>query len=257
MLFRQYLRPADGSAAYLFGCTGKGRAIAVDLLPECIEPVCDVLAQTSMELIAVVETHTHADRLSGSRELAERTGAPYLAHHAAPLAFPFHPLHDGDLIDAGNVQVRVWETPGHSDDSISLLVTDRTRGDEAWLVLTGDTLFVGDAGRPDLHGVGNAERLANLLYESVQRLASLPDYMLLYPSHFSGSACGRSLSANPTSTIGFEKRHNAALQPRTREEFVTFMLKDLPVQPEDFARIREINRGCMTAETTAPVGPVA
>jgi len=256
MLFRQYLRPADGSAAYLFGCVGKSKAVAVDILPEFIEPMLDVLAQTGMELVAVVETHTHADRLSGSRALAERTGAPYLAHHAAPLVFPFHPLHDGDVIDAGNVQVRIWETPGHSDDSISLLVTDLTRGDEPWLVLTGDTLFVGDAGRPDLHGAGNAERLAHLLYDSVHRLSSLPAYVLLYPSHFSGSACGRSLSANPTSTIGFEQRHNAALHPRSRAEFVAFMLTDVPEQPADFARIRAINRGCVNAETTAPVGTV-
>jgi hydroxyacylglutathione hydrolase len=254
MLFRQYLRPADGSASYLFGCVGKSKAVAVDVLPEFIDPMRDVLAQTGMALIAVVETHTHADRLSGSRDLAEQTGAPFMAHHAAPLAFPFRPLHDGDVIDAGNVQVRIWDTPGHSDDSISLLVTDLTRGDETWLVLTGDTLFVGDAGRPDLHGEGNAERLASLLHDSVQRLASLPEYVLLYPSHFSGSACGRSLSANPISTIGFEQRHNAALQPRTRDEFVAFMLKDLPVQPEDFARIREINRGGLRADIGTPVG---
>lgn len=254
MLFRQYLRPADGSASYLFGCVGKSKAVAVDVLPEFIAPMLDVLAQTGMQMIACVETHTHADRLSGTRELAERTGSPYVAHHDAPLAFPFQPARDGDVIDAGNVQVRIWDTPGHSDDSISLLVTDLTRGDEPWLVFTGDTLFVGDAGRPDLHGEGNAERLAHLLYDSVQRLTSLPDYVLLYPSHFSGSACGRSLSANPTSTIGFEKRHNAALQPRGRAEFVAFMLTDLPSQPEDFARIREINRGDMRADVGAAVG---
>jgi hydroxyacylglutathione hydrolase len=254
MLFRQYLRPADGSASYLFGCVGKSKAVAVDVLPEFIAPMRDVLAQTGMVLIAVVETHTHADRLSGSRDLAAQTGAPFLAHHAAPLAFPFQPVRDGAVIDACNVQVRIWDTPGHSDDSICLLVTDLTRGDEPWLVLTGDTLFVGDAGRPDLHGEGNAERLANLLYDSAQRLSSLPDYVMLYPSHFSGSACGRSLSANPASTIGFEKRHNAALQPRSRDQFVAFMLTDLPVQPEDFARIREINRGGMRADIPSPVG---
>lgn len=254
MLFRQYLRPADGSASYLFGCVGKSKAVAVDVLPEFIAPMLDVLAQTGMRLIACVETHTHADRLSATRDLAEQTGAPYVAHHAASLAFPFQPMHDGDVIDAGNVQACIWDTPGHSDDSICLLVTDLTRGDEPWLVLTGDTLFVGDAGRPDLHGEGNAERLANLLYDSVQRLSSLPDYLMLYPSHFSGSACGRSLSANPASTIGFETRHNAAVQQRNRAEFIAFMLTDLPVQPEDFAHIRAINRGCLRADVPSPVG---
>lgn len=243
MLFRQYLRPETGCASYLLGCTGQGRAVAVDVLPEFVEPMREVLALTGMQLVAVVESHVQADHLSAGRALAESTGAPYVAHHAAPLAFPFQPVRDGDLIDAGNVQVTVWETPGHSDDSISLLVTDRSRADEPWLVLTGDTLFVGDAGRPDLHGEGNAERLAGLLHESLLRLASLPDYVALYPSHFSGSVCGRGLSATPASTLGFERRYNGALQPRTREEFITYMLSDLPAQPEDFARIRLANRG--------------
>jgi glyoxylase-like metal-dependent hydrolase (beta-lactamase superfamily II) len=196
-----------------------------------------------MHLVAVIETHTQADHHSAGRQLAERTGAPYAAHHAAPLAFPFARLRDGDVIDVGNVQVLIWETPGHSDDGICLLVTDRTRADEPWLVLTGDTLFVGDAGRPDLHGAGNAERLAGLLHGSLQRLLTLPDYVALYPSHFSGSVCGRGLSATPASTVGFERRHNRALQPRTSEEFVAFMLNDLPVQPEEFTRIRLVNRG--------------
>lgn len=250
MLFRQFLRPETGCATYLVGCTGKGRAVAVDVLPESLALIEDVLARTGMQLIAVVESHTQADHLSAGRELAERSGAPYLAHHAAPLAFPFQPLRDGDVIDAGNVQLEVWETAGHSEDGISLLVTDRTRADEPWLVLTGDTLFVGDAGRPDLHGEGQAERLAGELYDSLQRLLSLPDFVALFPSHFSGSVCGRGLSATPSSTIGFERRHNAALAPRSREEFVRFMLADLPRQPEDFARIRLVNRGL--AASAAP-----
>jgi hydroxyacylglutathione hydrolase len=243
MLFRQYLRPETGCASYLVGCTGKRKAVAVDVVPDFVEPIASVLAATGMQLIAVVETHTQADHLSAGRQLAERTGATFSAHHAASLAFPFTALHDGAVIDAGNVQVTIWETPGHSDDGISLLVADHTRADEPWLVLTGDTLFVGDAGRPDLHGAGNAERLAGLLHGSLQRLLTLPDYVALYPSHFSGSVCGRGLSATPSSTIGFERRHNAALQSRTRDEFVRFMLSELPVQPEEFSRIRLLNRG--------------
>lgn len=254
MLFRQYLRPESGCASYLFGCTGKGKAVAVDVVPEFVQPMLGVLALTGMRLVAVVESHTQADHVSAGRELAEQAGAPYLASHAAPLAFPFQPLHEGDVIDAGNVQVTVWETPGHSDDSLALLVTDRTRADEPWLVLTGDTLFVGDAGRPDLHGAGNAERLAGLLYASLRRLAALPDYLALYPAHFSGSTCGRGLSANPASTIGFERRHNPALAPRDRAEFVHFMLADLPEQPVDFTRIRLLNRGLSPAEPAASAG---
>jgi glyoxylase-like metal-dependent hydrolase (beta-lactamase superfamily II) len=174
-------------------------------------------------------------------------GVPYVAHHQAPLAFAFQGVRDGDVLEAGNVQVRIWETPGHSDDSITLLVIDRTRAAEPWLVLTGDTLFVGDAGRPDLHGEGQADRLANRLYDSLQRLLTLPDYDALYPSHFGGSVCGRRLSATPASTIGFERRYNAAFTSRTREEFVAFMLADLPAQPAAFVQIREINRGLSPA----------
>lgn len=250
MLFRQYLRPETGCASYLVGCTGKGKAVAVDVVPDFVEPIVQVLATTGMKLVAVVETHTQADHVSAGHELAQRTGAPYAAHHTAPLEFSFAALHDGDVIDAGNVQVTVWETPGHSDDSISLLVSDHTRSDEPWLVLTGDTLFVGDAGRPDLHGAGNAERLAGLLHGSLQRLLTLPDYVAVYPSHFSGSVCGRGLSATPASTVGFERRHNPALQPRSTDAFVTFMLRDLPVQPEEFTRIRLVNRGI---DASAPV----
>ncbi|MGA7670029.1 MAG: MBL fold metallo-hydrolase [Nitrolancea sp.] len=251
MLFRQYLRPSTGCASYLIGCTGKGKAVAVDVVPDFVEPIERVLAETGMRLVNVVETHTQADHVSAGRDLADRTGAAYAAHHAAPLTFSFTDLRDGDVIDAGNVQVTVWETPGHSDDGICLLVSDHTRAEEPWLALTGDTLFVGDAGRPDLHGAGNAERLAGLLHGSLQRLLTLPDYVALYPSHFSGSVCGRGLSATPASTVGFERRHNRALEPRTDDEFVAFMLSDLPVQPEEFARNRLINRGIGAPEPIA------
>ncbi len=214
-----------------------------------------VLASAGMRLVAVVETHTQADHVSAGRALAEEAGTPYVAHPAAGLTFPYRAARDGDVIEAGNVQVRVWETPGHSDDSISLLVTDRTRAEEPWLALTGDTLFVGDVGRPDLHGPGEAERLAGRLFDSVRRLLTLPDYVAVFPSHFAGSVCGRGLSATPSSTIGFERRHNPALAPRTRSEFVAFMLQDLPPQPEDFARIREINRGRPPAATSGAAIP--
>ncbi|MDI3339357.1 MAG: MBL fold metallo-hydrolase [Sphaerobacter sp.] len=249
MLFRQYLQPETGCASYLFGCTGTARAVAVDVLPNAVRPMLDILDLSGMHCVAVVETHLQADHVSAGRDLAARTGAPYVAHHAAPLAFPFAAAHNGDRIDAGNVQVTIWETPGHSDDSLALLVTDRTRADEPWVVLTGDTLLVGDAGRPDLHGEANAAQLASMLYDSLQRLSALPDYVAVYPSHFAGSVCGRALSATPASTIGFERRHNAALAPRTREELIRFMLHDLPEEPPDFARMRLVNRGLPPAAT--------
>lgn len=247
MLFRQCLRPESGCASYLVGCTGHGLAVAVDVRAEWIEPMCTVLDQRGMRLMHVIETHIQSDHISAGRELAAQTGATYVAHHAAPLAVPFEPVHDGDGLDADNVRVTVWETPCHSDDALALLITDQTRADEPWLVLTGDTMFVGDAGRPDLRGRGKTEHLPAARYDSLQRLLQLPHYVAVYPAHFAGSVCGRGLSATPASTIGFERRHNPALSPRSREAFVTFMMQDLPEQPPEFARIREINRGLIPA----------
>ncbi|HLC21998.1 MAG TPA: MBL fold metallo-hydrolase, partial [Candidatus Methylomirabilis sp.] len=188
--------------------------------------------------------HIHADHLSGCRELAAKTGAPIYLHGAAQAHFPFQPLKDGDQLELGNVKVRVLHTPGHSPDSICLLVIDKTRGSEPWLLLTGDTLFVGDAGRPDPHGPEESKRLAEQLYDILFiKLAPLDDTLALYPTHFAGSACGRAMSGNPSSTLGFERRFNPALQPRSREEFVRFMLERLPPQPPDFATIRRKNQG--------------
>jgi glyoxylase-like metal-dependent hydrolase (beta-lactamase superfamily II) len=148
------------------------------------------------------------------------------------------------VLDFGNVQGTVLHTPGHSLDSICLLVTDKTRGPEPWFVLTGDTLFVGDAGRPDLHGEDASLRLAGQLYDSLfEKLLTLPDAIEVYPTHFSGSACGRNMSGKPHSTIGFERRFNVALKPRSREEFIEFMLANLPPQPPEFATNRQKNLG--------------
>ncbi len=197
-----------------------------------------------MEIRYVVETHIQADHLSGCQELAAKTGATVCFHESAQAAFPFQRLKDGDVLDLGNVQGTVLHTPGHSPDSICLLVTDRSRGPEPWFILTGDTLFVGDAGRPDLHGEEASRRLAGQLYDSLfQKLLPLPDAIEVYPTHFSGSACGRSMSGKPHSTIGFERRFNAALSPRSRDEFIEYMLANLPPQPPEFAMNRQKNLG--------------
>ena len=197
-----------------------------------------------MRITHIIETHIQADHLSGCRELAAKTGAPIYLHEAAKVEFGFQPLGDGDELELGNVQIRVLHTPGHSADSICLLVTDKTRGGEPWLLLTGDTLFVGDAGRPDLHGQEESRRLAEELYHSLfTKLLPLDDTLVIYPAHFAGSVCGRAMSGNPISTLGFERRFNAALQPRSKEEFVRFMLENLPPQPPEFATIRRRNQG--------------
>lgn len=191
----------------------------------------------------VFETHVQADHASGARELARRSGARVYLHEAADVAFPHVDLTDGDEVQLGNDYVRVLHTPGHSEDSVCYLVGDRTRGPDPWFVLTGDTLFVGSAGRPDLHGADASRRLAERLHDSLRTLLALPDDLEVYPAHFAGSACGKEMSGKPSSTIGFERRFNAALRPRSREEFVAFMTTDLPPQPEEFQRLRQLNRG--------------
>jgi hydroxyacylglutathione hydrolase len=217
--------------------------------------VCDPHAEHVDEYVAlaasvgatvghVFETHVQADHPSGALALAERARARIYLHEAADVAFPHVDLRDGDEIELGNDYVRVLHTPGHAPEHVCLLVGDRTRGPDPWFVLTGDTLFVGDVGRPDLHGEGNAALLAAQLYDSLQRkLLTLDDAVEVYPGHFAGSACGRSMSAKPSSTIGFERRFNPALQIRSREEFVANALRDLPPAPPDFAALRRHNAG--------------
>jgi glyoxylase-like metal-dependent hydrolase (beta-lactamase superfamily II) len=244
MIFRQILHPETGCASYLFGCTSKGALAVVDPHLEHVDEYAALAERAGAPIVAIVETHVQADHLSGAQPLAERTGAPIYLHEAAEVDFPHRKLRDGDEMQLGNDYIRVLHTPGHSPDSICLLVGDRVRGDAPWFILTGDTLFVGDAGRPDLTEPGGDPCLAaSQLYDSLfGTLLSLPDDLEIYPAHFAGSACGRTISGKPSSTIGFERRFNAALQPRTREEFVAFMLDDLPAAPERHTEIRAANR---------------
>jgi hydroxyacylglutathione hydrolase len=189
----------------------------------------------------VIETHVQADHASGGLALAQRTGAAYCLHEAADVAFDFTPLADGQELGCGNVTTRVLHTPGHTPESLSLVVTDRTRGPEPWFVLTGDTLFVGTVGRPDLPGT--AESSARELYRSVQRLLALPDHTELYPTHFSGSACGKGMSGKPMSTLGFEKRFNRLLGLESEEAFVAAVTADLPGRPADMETMLRRNQG--------------
>jgi glyoxylase-like metal-dependent hydrolase (beta-lactamase superfamily II) len=159
--------------------------------------------------------------------------------------FPHRALADGDVLELGNTELRAIATPGHAAAHHAYLVTDRTRGDAPWLVLTGDALLVGDAGRPDLHAhrEHTAEDMARALYRSLtERLLTLPDHLVLYPAHYSGSVCGRGLSSNPISTIGFERRHNPALQFDSEDGFVAALVRDLPPAPEQQHAIMEANR---------------
>ncbi len=243
MIFRQVLHPATGCASYFFGCTGKRQLAVCDPHIDHIDDYLGLAEGVGAPIGHIFETHVHADHVSGGPELARRTGARIYLHEAAGVGFPHVTVREGDEIDLGNDFIRVLHTPGHSPDSVCFLVGDRTRGPDPWLLLTGDTLFVGSAGRPDLHGEAAARRLAAQLHESLARLATLPEYIEVYPGHFAGSACGRGMSGKPASTIGFEKRFNEAFHRRTRDEFIDFMTTDLPPQPEEFARIRSLNLG--------------
>jgi len=207
-----------------------------------IEPYLEAAAQKSMRITHIFETHVQADHLSGARRLAEATGAPVIFHRSAPVEFPHVDVEDGQRIDLGNVSLSILHTPGHTPDSVSILVTDKTRASEPWFVLTGDTLFSGGVGRPDLIGAGSEAKLAAELHESLHRkILTLPDHLEIFPAHFGGAACGKGLSGKPGSTIGFERRFNPALQARSRDEFVDFVLADLPPQPEAFAENRRHN----------------
>jgi glyoxylase-like metal-dependent hydrolase (beta-lactamase superfamily II) len=242
MIFRQILHPATGCASYIFGCTGKRALAVVDAHAEHLGDYLAVAAAADAPIVAILETHVQADHLSGAPALAARMGATIHLHEAAEVGFPHADLRDGQLIELGNDYVRVLHTPGHSPDSVTLLVGDRVRGDDPWFALTGDTLLVGDVGRPDLDAGTDPSAAASTLYESLQRLLTLPDDLEIYPAHFAGSACGRAMSGKPSSTIGFERRFNPALRPRSREEFIAFTLRDLPPAPADYRRIRQANR---------------
>lgn len=193
-----------------------------------------------MRIEAIISTHVHADHRSGERELSEKTGAPIYFHRSADVAFPFKPLDDGSEISLGNVIVRAIHTPGHTPESQSLLIIDLSRGPEPWMVLTGDTLFVGDVGRPDLGG----DEAGRLLHDSLHgKLLALPEYVEVYPAHISGSPCGRAMSGKPASSIGFERRYNAALQELDRERFVASLFVGLPPKPVHFDATIAANRG--------------
>ncbi|MBZ0305725.1 MAG: MBL fold metallo-hydrolase [Anaerolineae bacterium] len=246
MIFRQILHPATGCASYILGCTGKAKLAVVDPHLEHIAEYLEIAQQANSPIVAIFETHVQADHLSGAQALAAQTGAPIYLHESAEVAFPFTPLKDGDVIELGNDYVRVIHTPGHSPDSISLLVGDKVRSEQPWFVLTGDTLFVGDVGRPDLHG--KTEQFAELLHDSIfNKLLKLDDMIEVYPSHFAGSVCGRAMSGKPSSTIGFERRFNPALQHSDKNAFIAYVQRGQTPAPAEFADIRRANQAGTSA----------
>jgi hydroxyacylglutathione hydrolase len=245
MFFRQFLNEETACASYLFGCKSVGEFAVVDAHVDLVDDYIAAAESQGSRITAVIETHVQADHVSGLPHLVEKTGATAYLPAGSGAEFPHRALADREIVELGNTVIEAIATPGHAPAHHSYLVSDRRRGEEPWFVLTGDSLLVGDVGRPDLHA-GNeesAEDLARTLYGSLnQRLLSLPDHVLVYPAHYAGSVCGRGLSGHPASTIGFERSHNAALAAGSEDEFVDAVLKDSPPAPERQAEIVAANR---------------
>lgn len=240
MFFKQ-LATREASLSYFFGCIGHRKAIAVDVVAGDEQWFVDQAQALGVEIAYVVDTHVHADHYSGGRALAARVGAPYCLHEAARdfVRFDFTQLRDGQELDAGNVRATILHTPGHTLDSLCLLVKDMRRGDEPWFVVTGDTLFVGAVGRPDL--AGHEQEMAALLYDSLHtKLLPLPGELEMFPGHQAGSACGAGLSGKPSSTLGFEKRWNPALS-LDKARFVAAVTADIPARPANMDAIVAAN----------------
>lgn len=241
MFFKQ-LATKESSLSYFFGCGGLGKGMAVDVVAGDEDWFISEAKMANVTITHVIDTHVHADRYSGGRNLAQAVGAPYFLHESDRLlvTYDFEPLRDGQVLDIGNVQVTVLHTPGHTPDSICLLVADKRRSEAPWFVITGDTLFVGAVGRPDL--AGHEREMAAQLYETLHtKLLRLPDTLEMYPAHQAGSACGAGLSGKPMSTLGFEKQWNPQLK-LDLEQFIA-NVSDVPPAPAEMETILRVNRG--------------
>ncbi len=242
MFFKQ-LATRKSSLSYYFGCTGIGKSVAVDVVAGDEDWFVEEAKKANVPINYVIDTHVHADHYSGGRALAARLGIPYCLHESdrGLVKFDFEPLHDGQLLDAGNVSVKVLHTPGHTLDSICLLVTDKRRGNAPWFVITGDTLFVGAVGRPDL--AGKEVEMAGMLYDTLHaKLLVLPDELEIFPGHQAGSACGAGLSGKPSSTLGFEKRWNPGLS-MDKSSFIESLINEIPPRPAQMDEMVRANLG--------------
>jgi hydroxyacylglutathione hydrolase len=250
MYFEQFYLGCLAHASYMIGSGGD--AAVVDPQRD-VEIYLKSAEENGLKIRYIFETHLHADFVSGHRELAARTGAKIYIGEKAGATFPHVPVRDGSELVFGNCKISILETPGHTPESICLVVTDNDKRPAPWAVLTGDTLFIGDVGRPDLSPAVTPQELAAMLYDSLHnKLMKLPDDVLVYPAHGAGSLCGRNMRADRSSTIGTERLTNYALQIRSREEFVRQLTTNLPSRPEYFAKDAEINRGGASALAELP-----
>jgi glyoxylase-like metal-dependent hydrolase (beta-lactamase superfamily II) len=243
MLLRPFLNDAGSCASYLFGCLTHGRLAVVDPHADLVDDYLTAASAAGSPIVAVFETHVQADHISGAPALVQRAGATAYLPSGSGVDFEHVALADDDVVELGNTVVRAVATPGHAPAHHAYVVADRRRGSEApWLVFSGDSLLIGDVGRPDLHVAGDAEGQARTLHASLRRLLELPDQVVLYPSHYAGSVCGRGLSGNPISSIGFERAHNPLLAVADPDEFAAALLADVPPAPPDQKRIVAANR---------------
>lgn len=240
MFMVQREAPNDPSSiCYFMGCVSRGKAIAVDVHLDDIEWFMNQARQKGVEINYVIDTHVHADHYSGGKILAERTGAQYMLNELSETNFDFVGLKDQQIINAGNLEVKVMHTPGHTLDSICLLVTDHSRGPNPWFLLSQHTLFVGSVGRPDLRGqeVEMAARLYDTLHN---KLLILDSHIEVLPGAKAGSACGAGISGKPMSTIGYEKLNNPIFK-LSKSDFIAEIIATLPPHPENMTEIVKAN----------------
>jgi hydroxyacylglutathione hydrolase len=243
VILRPFLNDSTACASYLFGCTTMHRLAVVDPHVDLVEDYVAAAEAIGSPIVAVLETHVHADHVSGLPELVARTGATAYLPAGAEVEFEHRDLADGDVVELGNTIVTTVATPGHAPFHNAYAVADRRRGDETpWLVFSGDSLLIGDVGRPDLHVAGDVLGQARLMHASLRRLLELPDHVVLYPSHYGGSVCGRALSGNPVSSIGFERAHNPMLAIDNPDELAEALVADMPPRPVAQERIVAENR---------------
>lgn len=243
MLLRPFLNDATSCASYLFGCATHAKLAVVDPHADLVDDYISAASALGAPIVAVFETHVQADHVSGLPALVKRTGATAYLPASADVMFDHEALDDGDAVELGNTLVTAISTPGHAPAHHAYTVADRRRGtDKPWFVFSGDSLLIGDVGRPDLHVAGDAHGQALILHKSLERLLEMPDHVVLYPSHYAGSVCGRGLSGNPFSSIGFERVHNPLLALPDAEAFANAVLTEVPPAPADQARIVAVNR---------------
>jgi glyoxylase-like metal-dependent hydrolase (beta-lactamase superfamily II) len=251
LYFKQLVKEDLGCASYIVGCTSAGLCAVIDPRLDMVDDILELTAAKGLQVKAIIETHNHADHISGHGELSRRTGADIYVHEQAEVKYPHKYLKDGDVLRFGVARLRVMHTPGHRPEHIALAVSDTSRSDDPWLVLTGDSLFIGDIARPDLAVPG--EEGASVLYDSIfHRLLTLDDSVEVYPAHVAGSLCGRGMSAKTSSTIGFERKHNTAAVPRPRAQFIHDMNENLPQRPPNMYNIVERNRDDYEHEEAPP-----